>query len=113
RGRRVPRFGQREPGIEGELPRLAFEAVTHRPRLPAGGLHDEIEATTAAVGYLLAGGRRLHVLDVFGGELWHFRYPAVPLGNKNGRSRLFPSVMDSTPIMGKEQAKFGLLFRRP
>src|SRR5262249_28845380 len=59
----VPRLGQRKPTIEGELARLTFEAVAHRPCCPPAGLLDEVQASAAAVGYLAAHGYRLDVLD--------------------------------------------------
>src|SRR5262249_24909771 len=80
RRRCLARLGQREAGVEGELPRRAREPIPHRPRPPACRLHDEIEAPTAAVGYLAANDRRFHVLDELGGEPGHFCYPDALCG---------------------------------
>jgi hypothetical protein len=104
---RLARCRQREVGVEGELPRRAVKAVSHRPCFTAGGLHDEIEAPAAAVGYLAADGRRLRVVDEFRGQPCHVCYPAASVGNKIGCLRLLPNVHDNARRMATEQVFLG------
>src|SRR5262249_45257814 len=63
RRRGLARFGERQPGVERQLPRLAVEPVAHGPRASAGRLQEEVQSTTAAVRDLATASCRLEVRD--------------------------------------------------